>query len=54
MIEPETEFPNVSVMSPKELAMETIKDLPENASWQEIEALIHFSAPSGFFVNWSV
>jgi predicted transcriptional regulator len=24
--------------------METIKDLPENASWQEIEARIHFFA----------
>ncbi len=24
--------------------METIKDLPENASWQEIEERIHFLA----------
>lgn len=31
-------------MSTKEFAMETIKDLPENASWQEIEARIHFLA----------
>jgi len=31
-------------MSIKELAMETIKDLPENASWQEIEARIHLLA----------
>ena len=31
-------------MSTKELAMETIKDLPENASWQEIEARIHLLA----------
>lgn len=31
-------------MSTKELAMETIKDLPENASWQEIEERIHFLA----------
>ncbi|MCX8496189.1 MAG: hypothetical protein ORN51_08415 [Akkermansiaceae bacterium] len=28
----------------KELAMETIKDLPENASWQEIEVRIHLLA----------
>jgi hypothetical protein len=31
-------------MSTKELALETIKDLPENASWQEIEARIHLLA----------
>lgn len=31
-------------MSTKELAMETIKDLPDNASWQEIEERIHFLA----------
>lgn len=31
-------------MSTKELAMETLKDLPENASWQEIEERIHFLA----------
>jgi hypothetical protein len=31
-------------MSIKELAMETIKDLPENVSWQEIEARIHLLA----------
>ncbi|RYD18029.1 MAG: hypothetical protein EOP88_24030 [Verrucomicrobiaceae bacterium] len=31
-------------MSTKELAMETIRDLPENASWQEIEERIHFLA----------
>lgn len=31
-------------MSTKELAMETIKDLPEDASWQEIEERIHFLA----------
>lgn len=31
-------------MSKKELARETIKGLPENASWQEIEARIHLLA----------
>lgn len=31
-------------MSTKELAMETIKDLPDDASWQEIEDRIHFLA----------
>ena len=31
-------------MSTKELAMETIKGLPEDASWQEIEARIHLLA----------
>ena len=31
-------------MSTKELAMETIKGLPDNASWQEIEERIHFLA----------
>lgn len=31
-------------MSTKELAMETIKELPENASWQEFEERIHFLA----------
>ena len=31
-------------MSTKELAMETLKGLPENASWQEIEDRIHFLA----------
>jgi len=31
-------------MSTKELAMDTIKGLPENASWQEIEARIHLLA----------
>jgi hypothetical protein len=31
-------------MSTKEIAMETIKGLPENASWQEIEARIHLLA----------
>lgn len=31
-------------MSKKELAMETIKGLPDNASWQEIEARIHLLA----------
>jgi predicted transcriptional regulator len=29
-------------MSTKELAMETIKGLPENASWQDIEERILF------------
>jgi predicted transcriptional regulator len=31
-------------MSTKELAMETIRDLPEDASWQEIEERIRFLA----------
>ena len=31
-------------MSTKELAMETIKGLPEEASWQEIEDRIRFLA----------
>ena len=29
-------------MSTKELALETIRELPEDASWQEIEERIHF------------
>jgi predicted transcriptional regulator len=31
-------------MSTKELAMETIKGLPDDASWQEIEKRIQFLA----------
>ncbi len=31
-------------MSTKELAMETIRELPEGASWQEIEERIRFLA----------
>ena len=31
-------------MSTKEIAMETIKGLPEDATWQEIEARIHLIA----------
>lgn len=31
-------------MSTKELAMETIRDLPEDVSWQEIEERIRFLA----------
>lgn len=31
-------------MSTKELAMGTIRDLPEDASWQEIEERIRFLA----------
>jgi hypothetical protein len=31
-------------MSTKELAMETIKGLPEDATWKEIEARIHLLA----------
>jgi hypothetical protein len=31
-------------MSTKELAMETIRDLPDDVSWQEIEERIHFFA----------
>ncbi|MFT3990747.1 MAG: addiction module protein [Luteolibacter sp.] len=31
-------------MSTKELALETIKELPEDASWQQIEERIHFLA----------
>jgi hypothetical protein len=31
-------------MSTKELTMKTIKGLPEDASWQEIEARIHLLA----------
>ena len=31
-------------MSTKELAMETIRDLPEGATWHEIEERIHFLA----------
>jgi hypothetical protein len=31
-------------MSTKELAMETIKGLPENATWREIEARIRLLA----------
>ena len=38
------EFLYVPTMSTKKLAMETIRGLPENASWQEIEARIHLLA----------
>ncbi|GAA5116467.1 hypothetical protein JIN84_18935 [Luteolibacter yonseiensis] len=31
-------------MSTKQLAMETIRDLPDDASWSEIEERIHFLA----------
>jgi predicted transcriptional regulator len=31
-------------MSTKELAIETIRKLPETASWEEIEERIHFCA----------
>ncbi|MEI7929099.1 MAG: hypothetical protein CFE26_00810 [Verrucomicrobiales bacterium VVV1] len=31
-------------MSTKELAIDTIQGLPENASWQDIEERIHFLA----------
>ena len=31
-------------MSTKELAMETIRELPEDASWEEIEERIRFLA----------
>ncbi len=31
-------------MSIKELAIDTIQGLPENASWQDIEERIHFLA----------
>jgi hypothetical protein len=31
-------------MSTKEIAMETIRNLPDGASWQEIEERIHFLA----------
>lgn len=31
-------------MSTKELAMETIRGLPEDASWEQIEERIHFLA----------
>lgn len=31
-------------MSTKELAIDTIRGLPENASWEEIEERIHFVA----------
>ena len=31
-------------MSTKEMAMETIRDLPDNVSWQEIEERIRFLA----------
>lgn len=31
-------------MSTKELALETIRNLPETASWEEIEERIHFHA----------
>jgi hypothetical protein len=34
-------------MSTKELALETIQELPENASWQEIEERIQFVAAIG-------
>lgn len=42
----EFRLPNryVQYMSTKELAMETIKGLPDDASWQEIEARIHLLA----------
>ena len=43
-IESETESPYFPHMSTKEIAMETIKGLPEDASWQEIEARIHLIA----------
>lgn len=32
------------IMSTKELAMETIRNLPEDASWQDIEDRIRFLA----------
>ncbi|WP_367873033.1 hypothetical protein [Luteolibacter sp. Populi] len=31
-------------MSTKELAIDTIRDLPENASWQDVEERIRFVA----------
>ena len=31
-------------MSTKELALDVIRDLPENASWQDIEDRLHFVA----------
>jgi len=31
-------------MSTKELALETIRDLPDDASWRQIEERIHFMA----------
>lgn len=34
-------------MSTKELALETIQELPENASWPEIEERIQFVAVIG-------
>lgn len=34
----------IHIMSTKELAMETIRGLPQDASWQEIEARIHLLA----------
>lgn len=43
-LESETEFAQVPFVSTKELAMEAIKGLSENASWQEIEARIHLLA----------
>jgi hypothetical protein len=44
LLEIEPLLSQIFTMSIKELAMETIKDLPENASWQEIEARIHLLA----------
>ena len=35
---------SVEHMSTKELAIETIRRLPETASWEEIEGRIHFYA----------
>lgn len=29
-------------MSPKELVLQSIKDLPEGVSWQELEERVHF------------
>ena len=37
-------FLHVPFMSTKELALETINGLPDDASWQEIEARIHLLA----------
>ena len=35
---------SIEPMSTKELALETIRKLPETASWAEIEERIHFCA----------
>jgi hypothetical protein len=43
-LESESGIHYFQLMSTKELAMETIKDLPEDASWQEIEERIRFLA----------